>query len=311
MFDLTLVIPPQNRGWILDKMAKVIGKAAEKKGMLVHYAYRYDLIPPSKYAYCMHFSIVKCVAALNKQIEKIGFHYTHKSSTFDASVDSMKKCNAIVVSNERGYFDLVEAGIDETIIHTIPECADIDKFRPHERTGTGAILISAAYYPRKNPDLIMAIAKAMPERQFKILGKNWEHYPKYPELVSLDNMTILQNVPYEDYPEIYSSCDVFLSCSTLEGGGPVPLVEAMSANLVPVASNTGNSSYYIINRYSGYIFEVDWSVERMVEMINLAFLNKIDVSKTVEHLKWETYGKEVIESLFPSQTLLETSGPIY
>ncbi len=131
----------------------------------------------------------------------------------------------------------------------------------------------------------------MPHRKFILLGKGWEKYEKFLEMKSLPNFAYVE-APYSDYPQYYTAMDVFVSPAKLEGG-PIPLVETMMCNVVPVASNTGFAPDLILNGENGFIFDVDSSVEEICQLIDRAFTLKSDIRKTVEHLSWENFSLEV------------------
>ena len=54
------------------------------------------------------------------------------------------------------------------------------------------------------------------------------------------------------YPDLYSKMDVFVSPSILEGG-PVPILESMMSNCVPVASKTGFCPDIINHGQNGFL----------------------------------------------------------
>ena len=72
-----------------------------------------------------------------------------------------------------------------------------------------------------------------------LVGRNWNQYALFEEMKALPNFTY-EMAAYRDYPAIYANFDVYLSISSLEGG-PIPLVEAMMSNAVPVTSRTGSA----------------------------------------------------------------------
>jgi glycosyltransferase involved in cell wall biosynthesis len=85
--------------------------------------------------------------------------------------------------------------------------------------------------------------------------------------------------------------DIFVSTAKLEGG-PIPLVEAMMCNVVPVASKTGFAPDLIIHGENGFMFDINSSVETICELIEQAYKVKTDVRKTVEKLSWENFSLE-------------------
>lgn len=131
----------------------------------------------------------------------------------------------------------------------------------------------------------------MPSRKFILLGKGWKEYSKFSEMQDLANFTYIE-APYSDYPKYYAEMDVFVSTAKLEGG-PIPLVEAMMCNVVPVASKTGFAPDLIIHGDNGFLFDTDSSVETICELIEQAYQIKTNVRNSVENLSWKNLSLEV------------------
>jgi glycosyltransferase involved in cell wall biosynthesis len=172
--------------------------------------------------------------------------------------------------------------------------ADANLFQPHERENR-AVGFCTAFYYRKEPERILKVIKMMRSRHFILLGKGWKNYDRFAEMASLPNFSYIE-APYADYPQYYAEMDVFVSTAKLEGG-PIPLVEAMMCNVVPVASNTGFAPDLIVHGENGFIFDVDSSVEEICHLIEQAFQIKTNVRKTVEHLTWENFSQAIQKQL--------------
>jgi glycosyltransferase involved in cell wall biosynthesis len=82
--------------------------------------------------------------------------------------------------------------------------------------------------------------------------------------------------------------------SNLEGG-PIPLIEAMMSNAVPVASRTGFAPDLIRNGGNGFIFDLDASAERIAKLIEAAFTLPGDIRKTVEKYDWDRFSASIIK----------------
>ena len=88
--------------------------------------------------------------------------------------------------------------------------------------------------------------------------------------------------------------DVFVSVSKLEGG-PIPLIESMMCNIVPVASRTGFAPDIIRNDENGYLFDIDSEVGDICKLIDKAmhFPSDIDISSSVENFCWSKFAKKI------------------
>ena len=84
--------------------------------------------------------------------------------------------------------------------------------------------------------MIFNLVKHIPERPFYLIGRYWNRYEKFDELMSLPTLPILIT-EIMHYPDLYNKIDI-LYFSSLEGG-PVPILEAMLSNCFPIVSNTG------------------------------------------------------------------------
>ncbi|MBV9273909.1 MAG: glycosyltransferase, partial [Verrucomicrobia bacterium] len=148
-----------------------------------------------------------------------------------------------------------------------------------------------AFYERKNPDLILELVKALPSRSFILIGRNWNQYPRFPELNELSNFEYV-DIPYSEYPKYYEKMSVFVSASNLEGG-PIPLIEAMMSNIVPVASRTGFAPDLIKHGRNGFLFDVGSPVKLIADLITQAFALQTDIRDTVEHLSWRNFSLQI------------------
>lgn len=192
---------------------------------------------------------------------------------------------------------LITRGIESSRIRMLIGGADPDFFRPHERGG-GVVGFSTACYERKAPERVHAIIEAMPHRRFLLLGKFWESYSRYKELRDLPNLTMVESAPYSEYAAYYAQMDVFVSASYLEGG-PIPLIEAMMANAVPVASRTGFAPDVIRHGENGFLFDVDSSVTEICSLIERAYAFEGDIPPTVKFASWREYSRQFVAELPP------------
>ena len=156
--------------------------------------------------------------------------------------------------------------------------ADAGRFRTHVR-GTGAVGHCSGFQPRKAPERVLDVARAMPERRFILLGRRWEQWSRYAELQSLANFRYVEGL-YEDYPEWYAKMDVFLSPSAVEGG-PLPLLEAMASNCVPVTSRTGFAPDVITHGQNGFLFDAGATTAEVCALVESAFRVTTDIRSTV------------------------------
>src|SRR5690606_20308965 len=98
------------------------------------------------------------------------------------------------------------------------------------------------------------------------------------------------------YPAFYDQLDVFVSPGRVEGG-PIPLIEAMMSNVVPVASRTGFAPEVIAHGKTGFVCDTDAAIETICRYIDQAYEIRADVRRTVEHLTWDRFVRQIAPHL--------------
>lgn len=173
----------------------------------------------------------------------------------------------------------------------------INSFNKNEKKQNRRITIGivAAYYERKNPDLIFKIIKFNGDFDFIILGNSWEKFNKFDELVSLCNVSYL-NVSYDKYPSLYKSFDVLLSCSYIEGG-PVPVLEAMACGIPVVSTRTGFCCDLIIPKQNGLFLDFDDSLACIREKLTFASKMKVNKIQDLTELNWDSFTNKICRIL--------------
>lgn len=186
-------------------------------------------------------------------------------------------------------------GVPGDRLTTVLGAADPQLFSARERTGTGAVGLVSAYYPRKEPDRIIDVIRQLDDQPVLLLGRDWDKHPRFAELARLPHFRHVV-APYRDYPSWYAQMDVFLSLSSLEGG-PIPLIEAMMSNVVPVATRTGFAPDVVEHERTGYLCDVDAPADEVVDLVAAARASRADVRSSVVHLDWQRYAGFLLEHL--------------
>lgn len=293
--EWAFVIHDKGRGWILDAICQEIGSRQPNSWAVVDQS---RPPPRSRNLFFSHFSLLDLFE--NKYPEalpasNVFVWYTHPRdetpNTIARNLHLFDKTSRVIFTCESNRRLWIERGLDPEKTVVVLGAADPVLFERHERGG-GAVGLSSSFYERKNPDLMLDVVKALPHRNFVLLGRNWNRYARFEELLALPNFTYLTR-SYRDYPRIYSTFDVFLSISSLEGG-PIPLIEAMMCNAVPVASHTGFAPDVIEHGRNGFLFDIEAGPERVSELIEQAFALDTDIRKTVEQYSWDRFSAEIV-----------------
>jgi glycosyltransferase involved in cell wall biosynthesis len=295
-FDLVFVTPPaQARGWILEAICRELGSRLPH--MRVAYRHYGDPLPRAARYFHSHYmyfigSLRLCsllkgrhfVFATHLEPDKHRIALPLLGRLLDSS-------DGVVCMNRALARTLAEHGVAQDKLSVSVGAADARAFCRRERGAEGVVGFSTAYYERKNPDRILDIVRGLPHRRFVMLGQGWDRYPRFGELIALPNFEYLE-VPYTEYPAHYARMSVFVSASILEGG-PIPLLESMMANVVPVASRTGFAPDVIEHGHNGYLFEVDADAETICGLIEQAYRLDVDVRATVERFDWQSFARRV------------------
>lgn len=203
----------------------------------------------------------------------------------------LNQTSKVIAMNSRFRDDLIAKGLAPEKVTYVLAGADPGLFTGHERHADGLVGFSTAYYERKDPDRVLQIVKAMPHRSFLLVGRGWDAYPRFAELTACANFEYV-TASYEDYPALYKRMTVFVSPARLEGG-PIPLIEAMMENVVPVASDTGFARDIIEHGRNGYIFPVDSEIGHICDLVDRAFENRQNIRETAKHLTWENFARQI------------------
>lgn len=314
VYDTVFVVNANSKGWILDKICKIIMEASDKNCYIL-YTERNDQLtftpPPAHEYFFSHYSVAfwSLVKYPELSSSRIGVWFTHFDNGKGISVKELSSffntCYKIFTPNSRDKLALEAIGVDKEKLRVILGGADSNFFRAHKR-GKGKVGIVGAYYPRKQPSKIYDVVASMPNTEFMLVapGPNdvsnpgilWRNWAGFNALRKLKNFTYIESA-YEDFPNHYDNMDIYLSLSELEGG-PIPIIEAMMSNAIPIATDTGFARDIMVGETSKYILDVNAPVSKIVELINEAKGNtKLDVRALSAHLGWDNFGREINEEM--------------
>jgi glycosyltransferase involved in cell wall biosynthesis len=288
------LVHPRNRGWILEALCREIAQRCPGPTVL-HYSIR--AVPPARNVFVSHYSMLPDFFAKNAWAarSRVLVWYTHPRPIGVPEADLVRCLNMaykVFCPNSWVTQYLLKRGVQPSKLTMVLGGADPNLFNGHTRNGAGAIGFCSAFYERKRPDCVLDIARAFPEREILLLGRGWQEWRRFAELRSLPNLHYVEP-EYSTYPSYYDKMDVFVSPAVLEGG-PIPLLEAMMSNVVPVASDTGFARDLIRHGENGYIFAVDADSSTIIDLVRLALTNDLDIRATVKHFSWDHFAREII-----------------
>jgi glycosyltransferase involved in cell wall biosynthesis len=315
-FDLVFVMHVSARGWILEKICRQI---AESSGCSYTFVYseRNDsittAIPRARAYFFAHYAIYAFALARHPELHGASkfVWFTHpdfgKGITIDDLVFALGQADIIFTANAKHASALNMLGISNRQIRTIYGGADTNLFRPKLR-GAGKVAFVGAFYERKQPDKMLALMKAMPNVSFLLLGPSadsvenkallWANYHRFAEMKALPNLEIVET-GYEHYARHFDRIDVYVSLSQLEGG-PIPLLEAFSANAVPVVTKTGFCEELVRHGENGFLVDIDAPLDVLVSCVRQALFFEDDVSIGRETRSWDAFGTNISHEMqFP------------
>jgi glycosyltransferase involved in cell wall biosynthesis len=128
--------------------------------------------------------------------------------------------------------------------------------------------------PEKHPEIILKIAKAMPEYDFKVIGGG----DMLEEVLSVSRDINLKNIDIvgekNNINKELSECSILIMTSEIEGF-PIALLEAGAKGLPVIAPNVGGISEYVMPGKNGYMVRQYDRIEEYVSEINKIAKNKI------------------------------------
>ncbi len=295
--DVVFVMPPKGTpGWILNAICSELAHRFEELSVrLVHID---EELPFAKTYFFSHYAFY--YRALRRFTPaRLGRSYvfaTHlepgKNRMSDRDVARLLALSdGVICMNTKLRETLASQGLPDQLAHVVVGAADRSMFLHHKRRNDGAVGFSAAFYARKSPERIFDIVSRMPHRNFILLGRGWRSWEKFGDLSALPNF-VYAEPEYKDYPSWYARMSVFCSVSVLEGG-PIPLIESMFCNVVPVASRTGFAPDVIQHGDNGFLFDVDAPVSEICHLIAAAFEVRRDVDEIAQRCDWSYYAGSI------------------
>jgi glycosyltransferase involved in cell wall biosynthesis len=302
------------KGWVLETICKQISSRIEGTKCFVYTDSNQKFtrgLPKARRFWFAHFN--QLVAALrtkshvrNSELYVWFTHFKETRISTDELVASLNCCRLVFCTCSEVLNRLESLGVHKEILRCHIGGANPSLFQESKRLKK-TVGICSGYYPRKNPNLLLEIIERMPDVNFILLAPSpqeinnggilWSNWARYDEMIKLKNLRIYE-VPYADYPHYYTMMDVFLSVSEKEGG-PIPLLEAMMANVYPVVSRTGFAPDIIRSEAEGLIFDLESlkSAEGVVQLVEKGLNIQNDVRKRAVEFSWENFAKNVISSI--------------
>lgn len=314
MYDIVFVVNYASKGWILEKICKVV---AERSGLHCGWLFteRNDQLthplPVARAYFFSHYSLACSTLANYPWIFGADrfVWFTHpdpaKGLSYAELAAMANACTHVFTPCSANKPPLLAAGCEPHRISVPLGGADPEMFVGHQR-GKGMVGFVGAYYPRKRPDRIIELVRAMPDTQFLLVAPDagevvnhgilWQAWDGFGELMSLPNFTYIES-GYAHYGEHFGLMDVYVSLSELEGG-PIPAIEALMSNVIPVLTRTGFADDIIDHGRNGYVVDIDAPTDVVVAAVRMALADTTtDVRTEALELSWANFGDEIVQRM--------------
>lgn len=156
------------------------------------------------------------------------------------------------------------------------------------------VVLASRYGPRKGLEILPEIVKNRPDFNFVALGRQWESFLEISNLRNQKNFTYIE-LTKESRNRFFSQAKVFLSLSNLEGG-PVPLIEAMSMGVYPIATATGFAPDLIDSKKSGILLPINPGITQVLSALDEA-MDRAPLS-AAGNLTWDRITSMMINDLY-------------
>ena len=219
--------------------------------------------------------------------KKIYILYTHTNLGVKENFNVFKVTNLVCMNtSERDL--LVSHGVKTQQIIVCPTGVDFSFFVvPYNKPQPNRVLLVSSYKKRKNPKMVLEVVSRNLDFEFTLIGVNWEFSEEFLDLKALPNFTYLQ-FSYPTYTQCLEVNHIFLSLSSLEGG-PLPLLETMACNLIPVCTETGWASDLIKDGQNGFILSKYYNSANVRTSLLKARELELDTRSTIRQYTYERY----------------------
>ncbi len=259
--DWAFIVHEKARGWILDAICREIGSRQPASWKVVYYP---APTPEAKNYFFSHHALFESFVereADRLKDSKVFVWYTHPRVETPASVAKLllafdQHVTKVIFTCESNRQVWIERGLAEEKTAVILGAAD-----PSCSGSTSAATESSACRPLSTSGRTPTPAGGDEAPSPSRVPAAW---PQMEPVCAVRRDEGAAQLHLQERSlsrisaTIYSTFDVFLSISNLEGG-PIPLVEAMMSNAVPVASRTGFAPDLIQHGENGFIFDLDAS----------------------------------------------------
>lgn len=242
----------------------------------------------------------------NKYGSKSLVLFTHAESeigTVQRQVEILNKAFAVYFFCSQDADRLVMHGLEIEKVRLAfcavdDDCIKNPRFIRREKT----VVLASKFGWRKGLSVLPEVVALMPEWNFIALGRGWEGF------IQETGLDLQSNFSYFEFNKStrnkhFCEARIFLSLSSLEGG-PVPLIEAVTAGAIPVATKTGFAPDLIQDKIDGVLIDINPSVQQVVDaLISADKLSNDFTGHLVHNLTWDRITRMMLTDQIMIQNL--------
>jgi glycosyltransferase involved in cell wall biosynthesis len=166
----------------------------------------------------------------------------------NSKIKSLNSSSKIILQNQTIKNFLIMAGVNPDLIEIFPGAIDRTKYFPGF-SKKNFVLVSGDFKPRKNPESILQVIENNTDINFVIHGKNLAYFKDYEK--NNQNLKLI-NWKGVNQPKLMRSAGVFMNLS-LNEGGPISILEALSVGTPVIATDTGFAKELIKNEFGSVV----------------------------------------------------------
>jgi glycosyltransferase involved in cell wall biosynthesis len=199
--------------------------------------------------------------------------------------------------------EMVALGMPAEKIRVHPTGVDRTLFQPGDRPALKAdlgidgplVVTAGALIPRKRPELVLEVARRVPEATFLFVGDGPERAGL--ERVAGPNVRFAGRRPHAELPGFLAAADVMLLPSVSEGLANV-WVEALACGTPLVVTDAGGAREVVTGLAAGRIVAPDAAaLARAVRDLLAAPPAAAEASRAAAHFDWEKNAAELFDHL--------------
>ena len=155
----------------------------------------------------------------------------------------------------------------------------------------------STYTRRKDYSLLFDVINNLASENLPLLiiGDGWEKV----DIKRQSTNVLIYDPPYQHYNLFYNMMKIFCSVTSYDGG-PIPLLESMSAGVYPVITNSGFAPDVIQKQEVGSLFQPFSDPQHICQLIKAAYNKDVDkqqVNQAIANFSFDSFDSKMVDKL--------------